>query len=284
MIESQFAMPGEVDSQRRLGTGRELPIRVLGVDYLHRRMSDGSDLYLTRRGAALGASLDPCNWLAPDWFAQARIRLPGTSNIYRVLTRPLPGLLSRDLVVRYSRVGQDVPLDTLTLKQHVHAEFNSPFEEFALITALRAARAGPARSRLLTKAPLAIYSPADRLELWQTGRKESKMAAKQARHREIRLDSHRSYILVYGWIRGRSAVEVAESVSSPSEWVDTFLRGVTLRAIEELAERGFRMLDIKPDHIVLRVHPDGSLSRRRTGELAYALVDYELLERIAPHG
>jgi hypothetical protein len=39
------------------------------------------------------------------------------------------------------------------------------------------------------------------------------------------------------------------------------------------------MLDIKPQHILLRFRPGRSLLRRRDGQPAYALVDYELLER-----
>jgi hypothetical protein len=254
-------------------------ISVMGVEYAHYRTAEGGDLYLTRRGLLFRDQLEPGNWYARDWFNSHRVRLPGTSHVYRVRTRPVRGIHC-DLVVRFSRVGQDVPSDTLTLQQNLQAEFNSPFEEFAIVTALRAARHGPEHTRIHTKPPLAIYSPPERMELWQTGRKESKMSAKQARHPEIELDSRRAYILLYGWIRGLSAVQVSELTPATQEWRDTFLSGVTVRAIQELRERGFRMLDIKPDHVVLRMRPDGRLARRRNGQLAYAIVDYELLERV----
>jgi hypothetical protein len=51
-----------------------------------------------------------------------------------------------------------------------------------------------------------------------------------------------------------------------------------------LSNHGFRVLDIKPEHVVVRIRPDSSLLRRPSGDLAYALVDYELLERLEKRG
>src|ERR1035437_7458191 len=47
---------------------------------------------------------------------------------------------------------------------------------------------GPPGIRLLTQKPLAIYVPSKKLHLWQTGRSESKIAAKLAQHPGIELD------------------------------------------------------------------------------------------------
>jgi hypothetical protein len=254
-------------------------VSFLGVDYRRFKTSDGGDLYLTLFGVPLRKHLDPENWYAPDWFAASRKRLPGTSAIYRLRTKPVRGV-SLNLVVRFSRVGQEVPLDTLTVCKYPHAEFNSPFQEFALVMDLRAARPWPLRPRILTKKPLAIFVSAERLQLWQTGRLESKIAAKLARPPETELDILRRYILLYGWIEGMNAVEVADALRLPHDSRETFLAQTTRRAIHDLEQHGFRMLDIKPEHIVVRVRPDGSLLRRRSGQLAYALVDYELLERV----
>jgi len=207
-----------------------------------------------------------------------RARLPGTSAIYKVPTRPVRGV-SLNLVARFSRVGQEIPLDTLTLNENIHAEFNSPFEEFALVMELRAAGLGASRARILTKRPLAIYMPPEQLQHWQTGRLESKMAAKRARHPEAELDLLRQYILLYGWIEGLNAVQAIQALGVTGRLAETFLAETTLHAIHDLEQLGFRMLDIKPEHLVLRIRPDGSLLRRRTGNPSYALVDYELLER-----
>ena len=253
-------------------------ISLIGVDYLRLKTGDGGDLYLTRFGLPFREQLAPENWYAPDWFAVRRARLPGTSAIYKVPTRPVRGV-SLNLVARFSRVGQEIPLDTLTLNENIHAEFNSPFEEFALVMELRAAGLGASRARILTKRPLAIYMPPEQLQHWQTGRLESKMAAKRARHPEAELDLLRQYILLYGWIEGLNAVQAIQALGVTGRLAETFLAETTLHAIHDLEQLGFRMLDIKPEHLVLRIRPDGSLLRRRTGNPSYALVDYELLER-----
>ncbi len=253
-------------------------ISLIGVDYLRLKTGDGGDLYLTRFGLPFREQLAPENWYAPDWFAVRRARLPGTSAIYKVPTRPVRGV-SLNLVARFSRVGQEIPLDTLTLNENIHAEFNSPFEEFALVMELRAAGLGASRARILTKRPLAIYMPPEQLQHWQTGRLESKMAAKRARHPEAELDLLRQYILLYGWIEGLNAVQAIQALGVTGRLAETFLAETTLHAIHDLEQLGFRMLDIKPEHLVLRIRPDGSLLRRRAGNPSYALVDYELLER-----
>ena len=261
--------------RRTRGTG---VISLIGVDYLRLKTGDGGALFLTRFGRPFREQLAPENWYAPDWFAVRRTRLPGTSAIYKVPTRPVRGV-SLNLVARFSRVGQEIPLDTLTLNENIHAEFNSPFEEFALVMELRAAGLGASRARILTKRPLAIYMPPEQLQHWQTGRLESKMAAKRARHPEAELDLLRQYILLYGWIEGLNAVQAIQALGVTGRLAETFLAETTLHAIHDLEQLGFRMLDIKPEHLVLRIRPDGSLLRRRTGNPSYALVDYELLER-----
>lgn len=254
-------------------------VSLLGVDYVRLKMQDGGDLYLTRFGLPLREHLAPENWYAPDWFAKRRMRLEGTSTIYRLPSRPVHGH-ALDLVVRFSRLGQQIPLGTQFLSENVHAEFNSPFEEFALVMALRAAHCDRSRPRMFTKKPLAIYVPATKLQDWQTGRLESKMAAKRARHPEVTLEKSRLYILLYGWIDGLNAVQAAHALGMTGPSARKFLRDATLRVIHDLTSHGFRVLDIKPEHIVVRIEPDGSLLRRPSGDLAYALVDYELLERL----
>ncbi len=253
-------------------------ISLIGVRYLRLKTGDGGDLYLTRFGLPFREQLAPNNWYAPDWFAARRTPLVGTSAIYKVPTKPVRGV-SLNLVVRFSRVGQEVPLDTLTRYENIHTEFNSPFEEFALVMELRQASIGASRPRIFTKKPLAIHVPAEQLEQWQAGRLGSKMAAKLARQPEVELDMLRPYLLLYGWIEGLNAVQAVHSFGVSGSAAETFLSEMTLRAVHELKQNGFRMADIKPEHIVLRIRPDGSLLRRRGGNPAYAVVDYELLER-----
>ena len=254
-------------------------VSLLGVDYARLKTRDQGDLYLTHFGLPLREHLAPENWYAPDWFTKRRIRLEGTSTIYRLPTRPVHEH-AFDLVVRFSRLGQEIPLGTQFLSDNVHAEFNSPFEEFALAMALRESHSGTPLARMFTKKPLAIYVPATKLQDWQTGRLESKMAAKRARHPEVKLEKSRLYILLYGWIDGLNAVQAAHALGMSATATRKFLRDITLRVIHDLSSHGFRVLDIKPEHVVVRVLPDSSLLRRLSGDLAYALVDYELLERL----
>jgi len=254
-------------------------VSLLGVDYTRFNTVDGGEIYLTRFGLPFREQLSPENWHEPKWFSERRVRLEGTSTIYRVPTRPVRDV-SLDLVARFNRVGQEIPLDRRTLHDNPEAEFNSPFEEFALVMQLRAAHSGESRPRIYTKKPLAIYVPATRLQEWQTGRFESKMTVKQVQHPEVPLDISREYILLYGWIKGLNAVQAANALGITGAPAEKFLVETTLRVIGDLNERGFRVLDMKPEHVVLRIFHDGSLIRLRNGKLAYALVDYELLERV----
>src|SRR4029077_16552873 len=124
--------------------------------------------------------------------------------------------------------------DTLTRSRNMHAEFNSPFEEFALVMELRASSTGASRPHIFTKRPLAIYVPAGQLEPWQTGRLESKIAAMLARHPEAQLDMLRRYVLLYGWIKGLNAVQAVQALGVTRSRADTFLAETTLRAIHDL--------------------------------------------------
>jgi len=82
-------------------------VNVLGVVYLHRKTEDGGDLYLTRFAEPHQEHLEIQNWYEESWFAKHRVRLLGTSSVYRVPTRQIHGT-SLDLVVKHNRVGEDV--------------------------------------------------------------------------------------------------------------------------------------------------------------------------------
>ena len=251
---------------------------IQGIEYYHAQTAEGGDLFLTELGLPFASHLHPDNWLAPAWFDSHCRRLRGTSAIYRTQTKPVQGR-TLDLIVRYNRVGQDLPIDTLTRDVHTHAAFNSPFEEMAHIMALRAVRVGPKRRFVPTKRPLAIYSPGTRLELWQTGRCETQMAVKQARLPEIQLDILRPYILVYGWIKGIDVQDAADKFTLVGVSRTEFLTQTMAVVEAELQDAGFRVLDMKPAHIIIRLDAEGRPRRRRDGTLVYALIDYELLER-----
>jgi hypothetical protein len=275
-------MPGSVETRRPPGLVGGLSKRgfttrtIQGVEYHHARTADGGDLFLTRYGRPFTEQLHPDSWLGSPWFETHRKRLRGTSVIYRVPTRPTRGR-TLDLIVRFNRMGEDLPVDTLTLGSFPNADFNTPFEEVAAVMALRRARIGPQRRIMATKRPLAIYSPPERFEPWQTGRREYRMTAKQRRLPEITLDLRRRYLLVYGWIKGIDAQDAADHLGS--ERGERMRDQIMAEAQGDLAQAGFRVLDMKPAHIIVRFTPEGELLRRRDGRLVYALIDYELLER-----
>jgi hypothetical protein len=258
-------------------------VDLLGVSYAHFKTRDEGDLYLTQYGQPFWEQLLPENWYAPEWFVANRERLIGTSVVYKVPTRTIRGA-GLHLVVKWSRVGEEVPVDTLTINKFINAEFNSPFEEFSLLTELRVGPAGPTGSRIRTQRPLAVYVPPERLQLWQTGRTESRIAAKLARHPGVELDILRQYVLLYGWIKGLDITEVADLWQLGEHARASFFDRATSLVTRELELKGYHVVDMKPAHIIVRPTEDGrSLVCHRNGQMAYALVDYELMERTPEH-
>jgi hypothetical protein len=251
------------------------PMRLLEVDYVHLPTNNGGDLYLTRFGLPFLEHLQLENWRQAEWFDKNCERLRGTSVVYRVPTREVNGR-SIDLVVKYCRVGEDVPLDTMTFQKFSAAEFNSPWEEFSLLMDLRERKV---TGRVMTHRPLAIYMPPERLELWQTGRSAHRIESKKAKSRDVELDICRHYVLIYQWIKGESA-DAALAVAVPGgERRAAELKRLTLKAQAELERSGFLVVDHKPAHLILRWRRDGTLLKNRTGDFAYALIDFELLQR-----
>ncbi len=261
---------------------KEIPIptrkTLLGVPYDHYRLADGADLYVTAFGRPFLGHLWPANWLEPEWFKKSREKLAGTSTVYRVRTKPVAGT-GKDLVVKWCRVGEDVPLDTYTLTKFAEAEFNTPYEEFSLLMEMRA-RAQPGTIR--THKPLAIFVPAKRLEPWQTGRSRSKIDVKKAKYRDVELDIDRQYILIYEWIKGVASTDPAAAAAARAAGfadAQAFAQAMLQRSIADMGQAGFRVLDVKPQHAIVRPHRRGGLVPDRRGRPAYALVDFELLAR-----
>ena len=272
-----------------------LIVRAFGVDYGHVRPPEGGDLYVTRYGWPYAAQLLPANWYADKWYVERGERLPGaTGTVYHVATRPVGGRTA-DLVVKFSRMAQDVPIEVastfpsdIPLDQLALARVNSPLEEFGLVMELRRGAYGPPGVRILTQRPLAIYAPPDEYQLWELGRNQGhfqahrRLLAEDQEHaaKAIELDMRRLYVLLYGWIKGRDA----EEYFLEGEVGEDDLRRLTLRVIAELGRKGFRVLDSKPKHFILRKpHGSGRLLHLHDGQLAYGLVDFEFLQRTPEH-
>jgi len=269
---SAEAVTGHVLSMADMPTGATL-IHVLGVDYIHLITDAGGDLYLTRYGAPHMRHLQPDRWFAPAWFQSQREKLDGSGSVYALPTKPLDGQ-NLGLVVKYSRVGERVPIDTKVIEDALSCEFNGPFEEFALLEDLRSNQRGPASLVVETQLPLAIYVPPERWQPSQLQRFQWRIARKVALHPGIAIDIMREYILVYRWLSGIDAWEAHQcGLLSRTE-----LDELDGRAIRETRAKGFSVLDTKPEHLIVRMAGPGTLER--DGEvLRYGLVDFELLTR-----
>lgn len=266
-------------------------LNVLGVVYLHQRTADGGDLYLTQFGLTHARQLQVENWFEPAWFSAHRVKLEGTSAVFRLPSKPVDGV-SLELVVKNCRVGEDVPIDTHTLREFINTEFNSPWEEFSLVMELRDGAYGPPERRIPTQEPLAIYMPPERMQDWQTGRSEDRINRIQNRHPGMALDILKQYKLIYAWIPGRNVVETFADLGVPRELVGELPWLLNRQVLGHMAEKGFLVADMKPVHIILRPDELATLAPLRGDHQAvlaavirliedrrYAVIDYELLLR-----
>jgi hypothetical protein len=247
---------------------------IFGVHYLHVRIPEHGDIYLTRFGVT-GQSvfLPPRFLLDKSWFAENAIRLEGTSATYKVPISPAMGA-QRFVVIKHNRMGRHIPCDDES-DEFAGAAFNSPFEEFSLVMELRDAMTQRAKM-VVTQRPLAIYVPDGHVELWRTGREEYLMNGKISKHaEEISLDMHRDYVTIYEWIRGIDAAEAAGSgLISEETMVE-----LTLDAEHRLQAIGYQVRDRKPHHVIVRPKKNRVLARTKQDGILYAVIDYELLER-----
>jgi hypothetical protein len=246
---------------------------VLGVKYLHLRMEDGSDLYVTEYGLPFTKCLLPENhWGDDAWMKAHSIRLPGTSSLHRVTTKQVDGQC-KDIVIKWNRMGQDIPGETGALDA-AHAEFNSPFMEFSLVIELRNTHL-ERPGRFHTHKPLAIYVPRKYVQGEQLGRRRHKLEKIQRSHGEIQIDWNRNYAVIYEWLKGIDAVEACRAglVSKDA------MAGLIQRSNEDLDGRGFAVSDNKPQHIIVRPTSEGQLAQDRDGRIMYGMVDFELLKR-----
>lgn len=266
-------------------------LRLFDVDYTLVTLPDGGELFLTEFGRPLAPWLDPVRWHVNGKYTRSGCRQEGgTGTVYRV-----PITLQRrtiDIVVKVSRFAQDVPVGLETTLPHDlpqdlkdSACFASPFEEFGMINALRQSDEGPPDLRIATKRPLAIYCPAQVFPSWQLGRSTAMLQHHEvalrydqcSRGQEATVTIHplRDYLLLYGWVKGLDAFQCCEQgLVTERQIVD-----LTHLAAEDLRLKGYRVLDHKPRHLILRPRRRGGVLTRG-GRTIYALIDFELLMHI----
>ena len=133
--------------------------KILDVEYAHMKLQSEDDLYITKYGLPFLENLKPENfWTDKQWFNENSIRLSGTSCTYKIKTKSI-NEKQIDIVIKWNRMGQDIPGEDESEKFY-NAEFNSPFEEFSLVTELRKTKY-ESPGRIITQKPLAIYVPSE---------------------------------------------------------------------------------------------------------------------------
>ena len=264
--------------------------RVFGVDYAVCPQPDGGELYISRPAWHWSDYLQPDRWWDRKNLRVRGERLGGsTGTVYRARSAP-DGLPPRDLVVKFSRLAQDVPLfipdeflDSLPDGAVADARFLSPFAEFGLLHQLRTNILNHGPHRLRTKLPLAVYSPPEKYPLWQTGRHldifrthQEAMAEDQFENglTRITLDPGRDYIEIFAGIDGIEAAEASRRGLLDEE----LLVLLTRSSNHALSRLGYRVLDNKPRHLIVRPTSDGALLQRY-GRIVYTMIDFELLQR-----
>ncbi|MDI6792904.1 MAG: hypothetical protein QME81_08580 [bacterium] len=247
-------------------------VKALDVEYAHIKLENEDDLYLTKYGLPFLENLRPENfWTDKNWFNENFTRLSGTSSIYKIKTKRINGRC-KDIVIKWNRMGQDIP-GAEYCEELMSAEFNSPFEEFSLVMELGNTMSNSS-GKIIIQKPLAIYVPSKPQKLWQTGRKEYKIRLKIRSHKEITLDMHRSYAVIYEWLKGiDAAFACREGVLD-----EKLMESLTLNAEEKIEKEGFIVRDRKPQHVIIRPE-GGDFLRDRQGKILCGLVDFELLDR-----
>jgi hypothetical protein len=285
MPSSQFPPFDEVEGIPRA--------TVYGVSYLRQDFPDGGRIWYTRYGWAWQDHLSPEQWYHRKRYVKEGTRLTrGTGAVYRVATEGARGR-PIDLVVKFSRFAQDVPLHiTVTYPGNVpgslveNSRFNSPFYEFGQIKKIRE-ESDAGGLRIMTGRPLAIYSPPRSFKLWQLGRTQHRFnhyARLLARDQErlppgdrLQLDIDRQYIVLFSWEKG----EDAELAFLAGKLTEDELFQMTCDVGARLEQKGFLVLDNKPRHFIVRTRKNGELLKRN-GQYCYSLVDFELLVPIPP--
>ncbi|MBI5633706.1 MAG: hypothetical protein HZA15_09540 [Nitrospirae bacterium] len=275
-------------------------VNVLGVVYVHTKTSDGGDLYLTRFAEKRSKHFEIENWYETNWFNKHKLRLMGTSSVYKVPTKEVDGLIL-DLVVKNCRVGEDVPLDTHTLQEFCDAEFNSPWEEFALVMELMDNLYGPQEMRINTQLPMAIYVPPEVMQAWQSGRSGARINRIRAKHPGIDLDILKQYKLIYEWITGLNIKEIFAYIDINTDEMIRHLKILDAAAHKDLNKKGYLVADMKPEHVIISEAEvenikEIGLSEKKNPEKDqvdylyqlindgnYSIIDYELLLRTPEH-
>jgi hypothetical protein len=248
-------------------------VRIFDVDYIHIKLNNDDELYLTKYGVPFIENLMPNNFLTDnDWYQNNSEGLSGSSGLRKIRTKSINGK-AIDIVFKWNRMGQDVPGENPSEDFYL-GEFNSPFEEFSLVMELRDTR-HESPEAIFTHKPLAIYIPSKKIKLESILRKEYKMKVKINVHDEVELDMYRNYAVIYEWLKGIDAARAYKG----NMLEENVVRNLTSGNVQKLEKNGFVVGDNKPSHIIIRPKKNGDYLKNKNREILYGLVDFELLAR-----
>jgi len=204
-------------SQNKVNLNCEIT-KILDVEYIHLKLGEQGDLYITEEGFPfLGNLMPDCFLIDEKWFNNNSLKLSGTSCVYKVKTKMINNK-QKDVVVKWNRMGQEIP-GIEESEEMNNAEFNSPFEEFSLVKELRKVLYKSSH-RIILQKPLAIYTPISEVELSRYGRKKYKMNKKIESHKDVILNMLRSYAVIYEWIDGIDLVQALDAGLISKEYME----------------------------------------------------------------
>jgi hypothetical protein len=250
------------------------PEKILDVTYRHLMFEDGDEMYITDQGLGVCQHLFPDSfWKDSAWFSAHSERQHGSGCVYKIATKPVAGE-SLDIVMKWNRMGADIPGETDETGDLTNARFLSPFEEFQFLQELKEGLQY-SHMKLELQAALAIYVPSGREDSARRGRRKYLMDFIRKRHeQEVEIDIERNYAVIYQWMEGINASQAYRQGYIDEKDIHDLIDDAAVT----MKDNGFVVRDHKAEHLIVK--PIGTnLLRDGAGNVAYGYVDYELLER-----
>jgi hypothetical protein len=235
-------------------------VEILDLPYLHLKTAIGDDMYVTDSGMPFWRELLPRNFARDrQWFNAVKVPLPGSSTIFRI---PLKDR-AEEVVFKWNRMGTDPMIPGS------QTPFNSPFEEFSLISELQSRLSGSFN----VQQPLAIYVPSERHTLEALQRRRSLMDFLSRTQPDEHIDMHRDYAVIYRWVEGEDLYEHVQAGKLSIEEAELKSKAVA----KMMDDAGYAVTDHKMSHIISNISAD------KAGFEDFTVIDFELLHRTAKH-
>lgn len=249
-------------------------LTIFNVDYHHLKLDDGDEFYFTDDGLPYWENLLPENfWTDKEWFKNNFEMQRGSGCVYKIRTKEVDGH-SLDIIMKWNRMGKDIPGDTEADAGIMDARFLSPFEEFHYLQELRN-QLDCSNTKIALQYPLAIYVPSGHVQARGRERRQYLLDFIQKNHEhEIAIDLDRTYIVIYKWME---EINIEAMIKDGQLSYDEVVE-LTQDVYDQIIANGFVVRDHKASHIIVKTK-DGEIRRDRQGHIEYGYVDYELMER-----